>query len=1055
MQQSKLNNLNTGNNKMKTQLRKTALSLAVIAGIGASGAAFANETSSAVKGQIVGPQGNPATGTTVTIMHLPSGSTKVATVNDAGYFSAKGLRVGGPYQIIVDSTTFEDQLIENVYLSLGSDYPVNVQLKAPSDIEQIVVTGRPISQMSGGTGPAATFTLENLQEAPAINRDLRDIVRADPRVYVDESRGAIQCGGGNPRFNSLTLDGVRMNDNFGLSSNGYPTVRAPFSFDSIDQVAVELAPFDVQYGGFTSCNINAVTKSGGNDISGGMFYDYTNDSMKGDSIEGEDVDNGDYSEKRYGFHVGMPLVKDSLFLFTSYEKLEGVEQFSYSALNKTVSQADLDRIIAITNDKYKYNPGTMVPSMPVEDEKLLVKLDWNINDSHRANLVYNWNDGFRLSQSDTGSRSLSLSNHFYEQGAEMTSIVASVYSDWTDDFSTEVRVGKTDLDGRQESLDAASGFGEFQIRTADGGTVFVGPDDSRQANDLDWDNFTLKLAGTYYFEEHTITAGYEFEELNVFNLFMQHTQGEFRFSSIDDYEAGNAGRVYYNNAAGTNNQNDVAASFSYAQHTLYLQDEYAFSDIDATLTFGVRYDKYTSDDRPTANAKFFDRYGIANTKNLDGVDLFQPRVGFNWYVDDALEVRGGIGLYSGGNPNVWLSNAYSNDGVTQIGLRRGYENLFATELTNFDGGTPGFDTPKDMYDAIGNTAVGDGDGAVNSTAPNFEIPSEWKLALGATYTTADEYVFSLDYLYTDKQNSALVKDIALQKTGATAPDGRPMLEEREEGRNGDYMLTNVSGPDAKSHIISAAMSKRFDNGIDLTLSYAYTDSQDVNPMTSSTAGSNYGNIATFDPTAPALSTSDYEVPHRFTLQLGYKVELIDGFKTKFNLFGQASKGQPYSYLFSRSDGAFGDSSWNSSGRQLMYVPEVNDDKVTYDMSAADIEDFHNWISEQGLERGQIAARNSQNADWFTKLDFKITQEVPGFMDGHKGEVFFVIDNLTNMLNDDWGVMRKGDFVGNRVIDAKIVNGKYVYSNFNAEASEQSIQRDVSVWEMRFGVKYTF
>jgi hypothetical protein len=1055
MQQSKLNNLNTGNNKMKTQLRKTALSLAVIAGIGASGAAFANETSSAVKGQIVGPQGNPATGTTVTIMHLPSGSTKIATVNDAGYFSAKGLRVGGPYQIIVDSTKFEDQLIENVYLSLGADYPVNVQLKAPSDIEQIVVTGRPISQMSGGTGPAATFTLENLQEAPAINRDLSDIVRADPRVYVDESRGAIQCGGGNPRFNSLTLDGVRMNDNFGLSSNGYPTVRAPFSFDSIDQVAVELAPFDVQYGGFTSCNINAVTKSGGNEIHGGMFYDYTNDSMKGDSIEGEDVDNGDYSEKRYGFHVGMPLIEDSLFLFTSYEKLEGVEQFSYSALNRTVSQTDLDRIIAITNDKYKYNPGTMIPSMPVDDEKLLVKLDWNINDSHRANIVYNWNDGFRLSQSDSGSRNLPLSNHYYEQGAEMTSIVASVYSDWTDELSTEVRVGKTDLDGRQQSLDAASGFGEFQIKTSDGGTVFIGPDDSRQSNDLDWDNFTLKLAGTYYLDEHTITAGYEFEELNVFNLFMQHTQGEFRFGSIEDYENG-AAFTFYNNSAGTNNPNDVAASFSYALHTFYVQDEYAFSDIDATLTFGLRYDRYTSDDSPTENKKFEERYGIMNTKNLDGVDLLQPRVGFNWYVDDALEVRGGIGLYSGGNPNVWLSNAYSNDGVTQIGKTGFYPNLFETELTNFHGGTPGFDTPKDMFDAIGNTAVGDGDGAVNSTAPNFEIPSEWKLALGATYTTEDEYVFSVDYLYTDKQNSALVKDIALQKTGATAPDGRPMLEAREDGRTGDYMLTNVSGPDAKSHIISASMSKRFDNGIDLTLSYAFTDSQDVNPMTSSTAGSNYGNIATFDPTAPALATSDYEVPHRFTLQLGYKVELIDGFKTKFNLFGQASKGQPYSYLFSGSDSAFGDASWNSrDGRQLMYVPEVNDDKVTYDMTAAEIKDFHNWISEQGLERGQIAARNSQNADWFTKLDFKITQEVPGFMDGHKGEVFFVIDNLTNMLNDDWGVMRKGDFVGNRVIDAKIVDGKYVYSNFNAAASEQSIQRDVSVWEMRFGVKYTF
>ncbi len=317
---------------MKLQMRKTALSLAVAALVGASGTAFANETSSAVKGQIVGPNGNPAAGTTITIMHVPSGSTKVVEVNEAGYFSAKGLRVGGPYQIIVDSDKFEDQLLENVYLSLGNDYPVNVQLQAKTDVEQIVVTGRPISTMSGGTGPAATFTLETLENAPAINRDLRDIVRVDPRVYVDDSRGAIQCGGGNPRFNSLTVDGVRMNDNFGLGSNGYPTVRPPFSFDSIEQVAVELAPFDVQYGGFTACNINAVTKSGTNEIHGGIFYDYTNDSMKGDKADGKDYDTGDFTEKRYGFNVGFPLIKDNLFMFASYEKLKGVEQFSYAEL---------------------------------------------------------------------------------------------------------------------------------------------------------------------------------------------------------------------------------------------------------------------------------------------------------------------------------------------------------------------------------------------------------------------------------------------------------------------------------------------------------------------------------------------------------------------------------------------------------------------------------------------------------------------------------------------------------------------------------------------------
>jgi len=262
---------------MKTQIRKTALSLAIAACVGVSGAAIANETTSAIKGQITGPNGNPAAGTKITILHVPSGSVKTTETNDAGYFTAKGLRVGGPYRVVVDSDTYADQEFNNIILNIGNDYPVNASLENISNIEQIVVTGAPISAMSGGTGPASTFTLTDLENQPAINRDLKDIIRIDPRITIDDSRGSINCGGGNPRYNSLTLDGVRMNDNFGLSSNGYPTIRAPFSFDSIEQVSAELAPFDVQYGGFTSCNINAVTKSGGNDVQGGVFFDYKND----------------------------------------------------------------------------------------------------------------------------------------------------------------------------------------------------------------------------------------------------------------------------------------------------------------------------------------------------------------------------------------------------------------------------------------------------------------------------------------------------------------------------------------------------------------------------------------------------------------------------------------------------------------------------------------------------------------------------------------------------------------------------------------------------------
>ncbi len=1033
---------------MKTQ-RLSLISGAVILALGLSTTALANTTTSAIKGQIQGPQGNPAAGTAITIEHVPSGSIKKAVVNASGLFTAKGLRVGGPYKIVIDSDKFNDQTVNDVYLTLGETYPVNVSLAAQNATETIVVTGRSVSRFSGGTGPAANFGLEDLENAPAINRDIKDIVRVDPRIYIDESReGAIQCGGGNPRFNSLTLDGVRMNDSFGLNSNGYPTTRIPFSYDSIEQVAVELAPFDVKYGGFTSCNVNAVTKSGGNEVHGSFFYDYTNDSMKGDSIEGEDVDNGDYDEKRYGFNVGFPLLKDKLFMFVSYEKLDGVQLFEYNPFGDNVSQADLDRITQISSDVYGYDAGGMPGSMPVDDEKVLVKLDWNINDSHRASLIYNYNDGFKLDQSDEWA--LTLDSHFYESGAKFNSLIGSLYSDWSDDFSTEMRVSHSKLDNRQNSLDAASGFGEVQIRHG-GTTVFLGPDDSRQSNEMSTETFDFRFSGSYYLDEHTITAGYEYQEVTAFNLFMQHTQGEFRFRSIDDYEAGMADRVYYNNSAGTNVPSDASQEFSFQQHTMYIQDEYTFTDIDMTLMVGLRYDMYTSDDKPRYNQNFVDRYGFANDGNMDDKNLLQPRIGFNWAVEDNLEIRGGIGLYSGGNPNVWISNAYSNDGIVQIGLRNNGVDLFNTPMTGGEG--PGFGIPQSMYDEIQNFPVGGGDGAVNAIDPDFDIPSEWKYALGGTYTFENDVIVAVDFLHNKKQDTATIKDYALQRTGETSFDGRPLFENKEGWRSGDFVLTN-SDKDGESTIISFAVNKDFDWGLSATLAYSYTDSKDTNPMTSSVAGSNYGHIATTTPDRHGLATSNYEVPHRFTLNLSYVTEIVDGLNTRFSLFGSASEGQPYSFTFDSSDREWGDSNWNGS-RQPLYVPLADDPNVVYDADF-DKAAFDAFVDSAGLARGETVGRNAENADWHVSFDLKISQEIPGLYEGQKGSAFFIVKNVGNFLNDDWGVMKQGQFVGNRMVEMGMNDsGQYVFEEFNEGNDDQEIYNDASLWEIRMGVRYTF
>ena len=925
--------------------RLSLITSALVLALGLSAPVIADDTSSAVRGEVVGPKGNPAAGTTVVFLHEPSGTAKTVKVNNSGFFSAKGLRVGGPYTIKIQSDKFQDRLVNDVYLKLGEALDLSFALAEESTETIQIVGSRLKAQEFGSLSPSSNFDLTDIETAASADRDIKDIIRVDPRINIEEANGseAIICAGSNPRYSSLTVDGVRMNDSFGLNYNGYPTVRMPFSFSSLDQIQVEIAPFGVQAGGFTGCNINAVTKSGTNEIHGSVFFDYSSDSLRGDKIKGKRVDTGNYTEKRYGFDIGLPVIEDKLFFFGDYEKLEGAQIFQYDALGNQISQAELNRAIQIAQDVYGYDAGGTPGSMPVEDEKVLLKLDWNINENHRASLIYNYNDGFRIDQSDERNNTVTLSNHFYEVGAKLNSIVGSLYSDWSDNFSTELRLGHTKLDNRQRSLDAASGFGEIQIERVNGATIFIGPDDSRQSNDLDWESQTLKLTGSYYLDNHTFTAGYEYENLSVFNLFMQHTIGEYRFNGLDDFEAGFADDIYYNNSAVTNNPNDAAANFEYATHAAYIQDEYTFDDVDLTLLFGVRYDWYTSDDKPRYNKVFHDRYGFRNDETLDGKNLLQPRFGFNWRVQDNLELRGGLGLYSGGNPNVWISNSYSNDGVTNIDTYRSDRQLLNPDGTPIAGmfsgeGRPIYDPLQEQIDQVArnNPNLGN-EPSVNAIDPDFEIPSEWKYNLGFTYTTESDYIIQGDVLYSQKQDSAIISAVSWDDDSRTKLfDGRAVYDyavvgQDEDGdvrrhyRKSDFVLTNAK-EDGKSTTISFAVKKEYDFGLDASFGYAFNRSEDVSPMTSAVSYSNFTNFATIDAQDPGLATSNYETPHRFTLNLRYTAEFFDGYETGFTLFASRTKGRPISYTF---DGLSVGATEYRSRRHLLYIPTVDDPNVIY------------------------------------------------------------------------------------------------------------------------------
>jgi len=1056
-------------------------------------AALAQETTSAIRVTVVGPDGAALTGVGVTVTDNRTGSTRTYQTNETGLAFARNLAVGGPYTVKASSQQFADQTVTDIDLRLGDTYTVVLQLGADV-MEEVVVTAAQIRGEQMALGPATVFGLEDLEDMPAINRDLRDIVRNDPRLYLDPAfaGGAIQCGGANPRFNSLTIDGVRLNDLFGLNSNGYPTERQPFSYDSIQQVAVELAPFDVFYGQFTACNINAVTKSGSNEWHGSVFYDYTNDSMKGDSLEGDRIDTGDFSESRYGATLGGPIMKDRLFFFLAYEKLEGANLFdrvpfgaaTSGRVIQGVSQDQLDEIYAIARDVYGYTPGDAVRSLDNEDEKYTIKLDWDINENHRAAFSYNYNDGYNWAESDSDDNEYEFSDHYYERGAELKSYTGALFSNWTDQFSTEVRVSRIDLDNRQISR-AGGLFGEVQVETwndhdNDGrysqAIVYMGTDDSRHANDLNYSAWNYKIAANYEMGDHLLTGGYELDDLDVYNLFIQHTRAENRYDEecgpsnpngcIDQFREGRPDDIYYGNAAPSNNPADGAAEWGYKINTTYLQDEWTLLGGDLTLVFGIRYEWYDTGDAPAYNQFFFDRNGFANNATLDGESLWQPRFGFNWNWRPDVTVRGGVGLYSGGNPNVWLSNNFSNDGFRVAQLRESViernppppENCgYGVDFSLFDipisgDGRPLYNPPQCQVDAI---AFAEPNSGVNALDPNFEIPKNWKVNLGTTWTFGDDYMLNADILYTKAEDSAIVVASTMEQTGV-APDGRPVYTDSRRF-NSDYVLTNVQGSDARSWQFAVDLSKSYDNGFDWAVGYAYTDAKDVSPMTSSVAFSNYANISVDDPNNPTLANSNYNIPHRFTWRVGYSAYWWGDNRTNFTLVGAVNEGRPYSYTFAQDDGdTFGDF---ISDRHLLYVPDgPNDPRVEF-APGFDTDAFFQFLSDTGLNKygHGIAPRNAFNSDWWAYYDLRIEQEFPGFANGHKFAGFIVIKNLCNLLNDEWCVLREAGFPRNQaVVDMEISDdgSYYIFEEF-IDPPGQGRVSDPSLWEVRIGVTYRF
>ena len=539
-----------------------SFAVVVLATVVFSTQAHAQATTSSMRIEITDESGNRVGNVPVEILHIPTGRVVTTMASASGIANVRGLAVGGPYEVKIPSgASYSAERVTDIILKLDETEVVPLTARSAT-LEEIVVTAEMVAERQA-VGVGRDFDRAKIDGTPSLARDFVSTLATEPKILVDNSvaRGpAVSMAGANFRFNSVTIDGVAQNDNFGLSKNASATQRTPISIDAIEAINVNIAPYDVTYGNFVGGNINIVTKSGTNDFEGSVYYFSTDDSLTGDESDGVDLQIGDFDETYYGFTFGGPIIRDRLFFFANYEKFETTRPANTQTIDNIagVTQQDVDTVRSIFQTEYGFDPGPFATSDDDEDEKILLKLDWNINDDHRASLTYQSADGDVLF--DDFPEVAVLNSNRYNINEKLTAYSARLFSQWTNDFSTEVRIGTKDVENRQVSVGATTdqfdSVPDFAVSTFSGGLIAAGNDRFRHTNELDNESDLIRIRADWQLGNHLLTGGFEREEYTVRNLFLPFSKGQYNFSQGEDPLNTGQGDPLYGNLSNRENDPD-------------------------------------------------------------------------------------------------------------------------------------------------------------------------------------------------------------------------------------------------------------------------------------------------------------------------------------------------------------------------------------------------------------------------------------------------------------------------------------------------------------------
>lgn len=1069
-----------------------------------SAIAMAQVTTSGMNGKVTGSNGESLPGATVVAVHTPSGSQYGTTTDVDGSYRIPNMNVGGPYKITVSYVGFESYTNSEVYLNLGQTFKLSVKLsEKASALEGVEVVGARYDIFDGNrTGAETNVSLQTIERMPSVGRNFSDYTRLTPQARVTQF-GGVEIAGSNNRYNAIYIDGAVNNDVFGLTdqgTNGGQTGISPFSMDILDQVSIQVAPYDIKLGGFAGAGINAVTRRGNNEFQGSAYYVMRNEGLAGktptDNIYTKREKLNPFNSNTYGFRLGGPIIKDKLFFFMNAELQndETPQPFDFNTYSGTVTEEKLADLVSKLNE-FGYDPGGYTNVIrSLKGTKLFGRIDWNISNVHKLMIRHQYTKAEQTSPSNSSTTNLRFANSGIYFPSTTNSTAIELKSNISNSMSNSLILGFTFV--RDDRDPMGNNFPFVRIKDENGANIYFGSEEFSTGNQLNQDIITLTNNFEIYKGKHTFTFGTHNEFYKMYNLFVRQAFGSYQFNNIDDFlndlPAYQFDRTFSAVDDITGDGSKAAAEFNALQIGFYAQDEIQVND-KFKVTLGLRMDIPMFLDTPALNEDFnnnvipqleaagWDLEGAKTGQMPDPAIMLNPRFGFNYDVkgDQTLQIRGGAGLFTSRIPYVWPGASFQNNAVMTGGMRvtaAGSQELY-------------FNPKWDQQPSVPPTKPS---GQVDIFAKDFKFPKVFRTSVAVDAKLPWGLVGTVDFTFTKNVNNVMYYNLAYVSNGNLTGTGdnrtiwtkTPLSDTSISKVKGSYtdIILGTNTKKGYSYNFTAQLQKNFDKGFAGSIAYSYGNGKSMNDGVSSQNSSQWRVPNVRGKNDLDFAVSNFAMGHRVVGYGSYRKEYLKHTATTFTLFYTGQSGELFSFGY--ADG------WtdpvtkktyflgeDNQSLELMYVPKDKNDinlvavgSYTADQQWKDLNAFIEADEYLSSRRGQYAERNSSRTPFTSIFDLRIAQDVYVNVGGKRNTLQFALDifNIGNLINKRWGRIyyASGAYYSNYPLlqfqgFTKDESDKYTNTpqfSFNKPSSTWAIDDSgilSSRWQGQFTIRYIF